>query len=135
MFWQIYWYYVLLEEKVAMRQSRKRTFISLFLGLFVWAQLLSLCGAIESFNCASLDDIDPEDIVTMDPFLCPSQLRADLDEAGAVEQTIAAGICCFVFFLTRFLQQPKLDPAFCNWKAPPVLQTNRIWLRQRHLLL
>lgn len=120
---------------MAMRQSRKRTFISLFLGLFVWAQLLSLCGAIESFNCASLDDIDPEDIVTMDPFLCPTQLRADLDELGLLGQTIATGICCFVFFLTSFLDQQKLDPAFCNWKVPHALKTNRIWLTQRRLLL
>lgn len=119
-----------------MRQSRKkRTFISLFLGLFVWAQLLSLCGAIESFNCASLDDIDPEDIVTMDPFLCPPQLRADLDELGLLGQTIAAGICCFVFFLTRFLHLQKLDPVFCNWTIPLALKTNRIWLAQRRLLL
>ncbi len=120
---------------MAMRQSRKRTFISLFLGLFVWAQLLSLCGAIESFNCASLDDIDPEDIVTMDPFLCPTQLRAELDELGLLGQTIAAGICCFLFLLTRFLHQQELDPSFSKWRVPLALKTNRIWLTQRRLLL
>ena len=118
-----------------MTHSRKRNFISLFMGLFMWAQLFSLCGAIESFSCLSLDDIDPEDIVTMDPFLCTTQVRLELSEQSLIGPALAATLCCLLLFVAKFSIDISANIRLCRSNLLFAFESNKIWLRHRRLLI
>lgn len=104
----------------------------MLLAIFMWSQIFSLCGALESFNSLSLDDLDPEEIVTIDPFLTSinNQVKNELE---ALQNVIAAG-------LSVFLASMLCTFAECFWRqtlsaVDVVTGSNRLWLLQRRLLI
>ena len=111
-------------------RSSKRNIVSVLLALFMWSQIFSLCGAFETFSSISLDDIDPEDVVTMDPFLVSNSIRIS-QELDVLQHVVAAGFATLFAFwrVDRYfeLTVPVLpDSNFGD---------NRLWLRHCRLLI
>lgn len=113
-------------------RTSKRNIITLLLSLFMWSQVFSLCGALESFNANSLDDIDPEQVVTLDPFLASTEYRIS-QGLEALHQAILSGCASL---LQAFLQHSELWLEGISFIAlGKYLGTNRLWLLQRRLLI
>lgn len=111
-------------------KSSKRNIVSVLLALFMWSQIFSLCGAFETFSSLSLDDIDPEDVVTMDPFLASNSIRINR-ELEALHCVVAGGIASLFAFW-------KIERSFDLSVAmlpDSNFGDNRLWLRRCRLLI
>ncbi len=111
--------------------SPNRNIISMLLALFMWSQLFSLFGAFETFTATCLDDLDPEHIVTMDPFLASTSLRIN-NELEALHRVVVAGVAALLAMFCSLVL--RFDCA-AQFLQETLSGDNRLWLRRRRLLI
>lgn len=122
----------MLYNPVCHMKSPNSNIISVLLALFMWSQILSLCGALDSLNATCLDDIEPEEIVTLDPFLASTQPREDSD-VEALHQPIDSAAGCGATFLAQ--SKNELVSAEPQLMRSQLFGSDRLWLLQRRLLI
>ena len=109
-------------------QHSSRTLISWIVGLFICAQVFSLAGAMDSFARVCVDDTDPEEIVTVDPFVT-SNLKT-VDVAPLLQ--LVAVLTNALWQLQDKTEQQCLFAVTCDYyPAVPC----HLWLVHRSLLL
>lgn len=109
-------------------KSRSTALTLWLIALFVCAQLFSLAGAMDSFVSESMDDIDPEEIVTVDPFVGSNLKTIDVIPAFH-----------FVVVVISSLLQARPTDDSARWIAASAdgetCKVNKLWLVHRSLLL
>ena len=105
-----------------------RTLISWIVGLFICAQVFSLAGAMDSFARVCIDDTDPEEIVTVDPFVTSNLKTVDV---APIVQFVAV-LATALWQLQERPQQKCIVAVTCDFY--PAVQC-QLWLMHRSLLL
>lgn len=98
------------------------------IGLFLCAQLFSLTGAMNFMDLQYVDDLDLEEIVTVDPFVSSNLRSVDIVPPFQFVALVFSAIFCV-------LASDKVESGFPPSKALFSFELTRLWLVHRHLLL
>jgi hypothetical protein len=116
-------------------KRRPTTFSFWLLALFFCAQLFSIEAVVASFDPAMLDLIDPEEVVTLEPFV-RSNVKT-MEVAPATARTAApSAVVGLLAQLAFFWRSPQTEDALKyrqNIAAVPAQE--RLWLLNRRLLI
>lgn len=123
--------------------SLKKLFLSIFLCLVVYSQLYSLAAGVHTITTLTperLEDTDPEDVVTIDPFLTSRtdsahKLVQDLPPLAPVHYQALLSLLVFLCIWSAFANRQAVCGRWLRQQLPLTPRGAPLWLERRHLLI
>lgn len=114
---------------------RPTTFSFWLLALFFCAQLFSIQAVVASFDPAILDFIDPEEVITLEPFVRSNVKTVDVAPTTPrfTTHSAAAGLLAHLYFIWRPPQTENVTMYRQNIAA--IRAQEKLWLLNRRLLI